>query len=121
MERISSRFWPSNSAGLSARSRRQVGFLIFSIPSLFGLGLGVEVSLAAIQNEFARIDRAAPAFDTGFLAFEFFVDSEEVLDLAAHVRPHLIHGGDLRVARAALGHSQNLLVALGGIYQFQIA
>src|SRR5450755_487039 len=46
-------------------------------------GLLFQVSRAAIQNRFPRLTRTAPTQSRCHAAFQFFVDREEVLDLAA--------------------------------------
>ena len=87
----------------------------------FAVALGVEVGLAGFGDQFAGLDGAAPTVDSGFLAFQLFVDGEKVLDFTAHVRPDLIDGVQTFVARALVRNGEDFLIYFLGVDQIQDA
>ena len=63
----------------------------------------------------------APAFDFDALAFEVFVDGEEVGDLAEHVGVDLGEVPDVLVAGVVLADAEDLLVAEALVEHFEHA
>ena len=80
-----------------------------------------QISLARSLDELARIRDVAPAADFGGLAFQFFVDGEEVFELPQGVRENIGHGLDLIESRIAVGHCQDFLICLSLVYHLQQA
>src|ERR1035437_92386 len=67
-------------------------------------GVRFQVPLARPADDFPRLPRALPPLHLSALAFQLFVDREEVLDLAQVVREHLVDGVDLVEARIVISY-----------------
>ena len=77
------------------------------------LGLfSAEITFAAPGDNLARLRWIFPPIHLRFLAFQFLVNTEEVLNLSPHVRKDLIHCMDLIIARVASRHGHDLLIGL---------
>jgi hypothetical protein len=90
---------------------RDLARLLFGNRFGDGVDLVVEEALLGFEDLVAGEGGVAPAFDFDTLAFEVFVDGEEVGDLLEHVGVDLGEVPDVLVAGVVLSDAENLLVA----------
>ena len=76
----------------------------------FGVGLVVDKVLLGFENLGSGVRCVAPAFDFDTLAFEVFVDREEMRDLPKHVRVDLGEVPDVFIARIAFADAEDFFV-----------